>query len=96
MLPVRFSCGFFKRDVHVAVRAGDFFPDGVGGEFDMSLAKEAGHFQEIGFAQNDDSLAMGAGDFLADILAGELDVSTAGGTGHFSEAARQGTVSPHG
>ena len=83
MLLLRFSCGFFKRDVHVAMRAGHFSPDGVRGKFNMPLAKEAGHFQEIGFVQGDAGLAMRAEDFLADILAGELDVSTAGGTGHF-------------
>jgi hypothetical protein len=47
------------------MRTGHFFADGMSREFDMLLAKEAGHFQVFWFAQGDGFLAMWAGDLLA-------------------------------
>jgi len=40
------------------MRARHFYSDGVGGKFDVFLAKEARHFEEIGFTQSDDFLTM--------------------------------------
>ena len=87
MLPVRFSCRFLQGDVHVAVRAGSFFPDGVGGKFNVFLAKEAGHFQEIGFAQGDCGLTMRAGNFLAEVAIVKPNMEAAGRTRHFQESS---------
>jgi hypothetical protein len=38
------SSRFLQGDVHVAMRAGHFFADGVGRKFNVLLTKEAGHF----------------------------------------------------
>ena len=81
------SFGFLQGHFVLAVWAADSLADGVGGEFDVLLAIEAHHFQEIGFAQGDDFLAMRAGDSLAEVLEGEPDMDAASGTRHFSSLA---------
>ena len=63
--------------------AGDFLAEGVGGKFNVTQAKGAGHFQVFGRAQGEGFLAKRAGDFAARILAWELDFSAARGAEHF-------------
>jgi len=76
------SYWFFQGDVHVAVGAGHFFADGVGGEFNVALAEKTGHSQQLGLAQGYGFLAMRAGYFLAEVADGKLDMDAAGGAGH--------------
>src|ERR1017187_2903995 len=75
LVPASFGCGasecsrgFFQRDVHVAMRALQLFPNGVSGKLNVFLAKETGHFQIFRLSQCDGCLAMGAGDFLSEVL----------------------------
>jgi hypothetical protein len=49
------------------VRTFELFTKRMGREFNVFLAKEAGHFEEIGFAQGDGLLAVRARDFPAEI-----------------------------
>jgi len=65
------------------MRTRNFFPDGVGGEFNMPLAKEAGHFQEIGLAQDDNGLAMRTVYCLSEVTAVKSDMNTTSRAGHF-------------
>jgi len=48
----------------------------------MPVAKEAGHFQEIGFAQNDGGLALRTRNGLAGTHIVEPDMGATGRTGH--------------
>src|SRR5665213_4448519 len=64
------------------MRTGDFFADGVRRKFNMPMAKEAGHFQEIGLAQSDCRLALWTRNGLASTHIVEPDVSATGRTGH--------------
>jgi hypothetical protein len=67
------------------MRTRDLSAQGMGGEFNVLLAKVAGHFQVFWFAQRNNRLAVRAWDLLAEVLDGKQDVSTAGGTGDFQE-----------
>jgi len=53
--------------------AGNFLTQGVGGKFNVPLAKEAGHFQIFGFAQSGFFLTMQAGNGAAKIPNGNAD-----------------------
>src|SRR5665213_2803154 len=64
------------------MRTVDFFADGVRRKFNIPMAKEAGHFQEIRFAQGDGSLALWTRNGLASAHIVEPDVSATGRTGH--------------
>jgi len=68
---------FLEGYIHITVRAGNLFTNGMGREFDMFLTKEAGHFYDFGLAQGDVGLALRATGFLALVLHGELDMNTA-------------------
>jgi len=70
------------------MRAGHFFPDGMRRKFNVLLAKETGHFQEIKLAQSDGFLAVRTGNFLPQVARIKPDVHSAGGTGHFEELGR--------
>jgi hypothetical protein len=57
------SSHFKKRDDFCAMRALDFLPDGVGGEFNVFRAKVARHFLVCWFAQRNNHPAVRAGVF---------------------------------
>jgi len=63
----------------------NLLPDGVRGKLDVSLAKEADRFQEIGFAQGDSGPAVRAGNLLAKVSGSELDMDATPGAGHSQE-----------
>lgn len=66
----------------IAVWTFDLLSDCMGGEFDVFMAKEAGHFQVFGRAQGDGFLAARAGDFLVEALPRKFDVGAASRAGH--------------
>jgi hypothetical protein len=72
------------------MRAGDFFPDGVGWKLNVFLAKETIHFQILRSPQRDAGLAMRARHLAAHIPLIKPDMHAAGRTGHLPEAGSLG------
>ena len=66
------------------MRTRNLSAQGMGGEFNVLLAKVAGHFQVFWFAQRNNRLAVRAWDLLAEVSAGKCNVSAARRTGDFS------------
>lgn len=72
------------------MRAGDFFPDGVGWKLNVFLAKETIHFQILRPPQRDAGLAMRAGHLAAHIPLIKPDMHPAGWARHFPEPGSLG------
>lgn len=80
------ACRFLQGDVHVAMWAGHFFAESMGGKFNVLLAEEAGHFERfLQFAQSDNCLTLRAGNFPEEVPGGKFYVSATGGAGHLKE-----------